>query len=210
MGSVNTSRRLMVKCQKQFSCRNFVMNIQVLESWINFCESVRIPIKYTKGLHLVAVRGWEEKKCCHPPAPPPPPPRTTTPVIQPGSPFLLNTLFIRLISVQLLVWRSSYFLSEHRCLSPMWPIYIAPGFRWNLVFSSPESLHGLDYKPPSTQQQLAEQRQKVVNELISTEKAYLQDLQLCVKYFFHELKKSEVHVLSEKLQGIVYTFSLSI
>ena len=41
---------------------------------------------------------------------------------------------------------------------------------------------------------MAEQRQKVVDELISTEKVYLQDLQLCVKYFFHELKKQKVHL----------------
>ena len=39
---------------------------------------------------------------------------------------------------------------------------------------------------------MAEQRQRVVTELINTEKDYCSDLELCVKYFLFELQASQV------------------
>ena len=39
---------------------------------------------------------------------------------------------------------------------------------------------------------MAEQRQRVVTELINTEKDYCSDLELCVKYFLLELQSSQV------------------
>ncbi|KAK3754606.1 hypothetical protein QZH41_019967, partial [Actinostola sp. cb2023] len=57
-----------------------------------------------------------------------------------------------------------------------------------------ESLQNLHQPKPnqSTQKHIAQQREKVVNELIHTEQDYLRDLQLCLKYFAEELKNSKV------------------
>ncbi|XP_031562660.1 dynamin-binding protein-like [Actinia tenebrosa] len=75
-----------------------------------------------------------------------------------------------------------------------------------------DSLQGLDQsKPnPSTQKHSAEQRQKVVNELIHTEQDYLRDLQLCLKYFADELKNSkivEADILFGNMKSVIETSS---
>ena len=46
---------------------------------------------------------------------------------------------------------------------------------------------------------MAEQRQRVVNELINTEKDYCNDLDLCVKYFLHELQTIQVGFLQHSV-----------
>lgn len=59
--------------------------------------------------------------------------------------------------------------------------------------SSTASLHSLTEKPAaSSQKHMAEQRQRVVTELINTEKDYCNDLELCVTYFLRELQISQV------------------
>ena len=71
----------------------------------------------------------------------------------------------------------------------------------NLNFCScSASLQCLTEKPPvSNQKQMAEQRQGVVNELINTEKDYCNDLDLCVKYFLHELQTIQVGFLQHSV-----------
>lgn len=55
------------------------------------------------------------------------------------------------------------------------------------------SLYSLTEKPAaSSQKHMAEQRQRVVTELINTEKDYCNDLELCVNYFLRELQYSQV------------------
>ena len=46
---------------------------------------------------------------------------------------------------------------------------------------------------------MAEQRQRVVNELINTEKDYCNDLDLCVKYLLHELQTIQVGFLQHSV-----------
>lgn len=55
------------------------------------------------------------------------------------------------------------------------------------------SLHDLTEKPAaSSQKHMAEQRQRVVTELVNTERDYCNDLELCVKYFLIELQPLQV------------------
>ena len=55
------------------------------------------------------------------------------------------------------------------------------------------SLHCLTEKPAaSSQKHMAEQRQRVVIELVNTERDYCNDLDLCIKHFLHELQSSQV------------------
>lgn len=55
------------------------------------------------------------------------------------------------------------------------------------------SLHSLTEKPAeSSQKHMAEQRQRVVTELINTERDYCSDLELCVKHFLFELQTTQV------------------
>ncbi|XP_078366924.1 dynamin-binding protein-like isoform X2 [Oculina patagonica] len=55
------------------------------------------------------------------------------------------------------------------------------------------SLHSLTEKPAeSSQKHMAEQRQRVLTELINTEKDYCNDLELCVKHFLLELQDAQV------------------
>jgi len=49
---------------------------------------------------------------------------------------------------------------------------------------------------------MAEQRQRVVNELINTEKDYCNDLDLCVKYFLHELQAMQVGFLQDPVHRV--------
>ena len=46
---------------------------------------------------------------------------------------------------------------------------------------------------------MAEQRQRVVTELVNTERDYCNDLDLCVKYFLCELQSAQVSLRSREL-----------
>ena len=58
---------------------------------------------------------------------------------------------------------------------------------------------------------MAEQRQRVVTELINTEKDYCSDLELCVKYFLVELQASQVSLCYQQSAVstlfLVYTYT---
>ena len=55
------------------------------------------------------------------------------------------------------------------------------------------SLHNLTEKPAaSSQKHMAEQRRKVVTEIVNTERDYCNDLELCVKHCLAELQSAQV------------------
>ncbi|XP_032242810.2 dynamin-binding protein isoform X1 [Nematostella vectensis] len=72
-----------------------------------------------------------------------------------------------------------------------------------------ESMQSLSQPPTrSSQQHMAEQRQKVLTELLNTERDYIRDLQTCLKYFYEELKNTKVvdaEVLFGNMHSVVET-----
>lgn len=62
------------------------------------------------------------------------------------------------------------------------------------------SLHNLTEKPAaSSQKHMAEQRRRVVTEIVNTERDYCNDLELCVKHFLAELQSAQVSFLKAML-----------
>ena len=60
-------------------------------------------------------------------------------------------------------------------------------------YSVSASLHNLTEKPAaSSQKHMAEQRRKVVTEIVNTERDYCNDLELCVKHCLAELQSAQV------------------
>lgn len=91
--------------------------------------------------------------------------------------------------------------ANSRKLFGTWLEYLFKETKWRFLkggnnevcCSSTASLHSLTEKPAaSSQKHMAEQRQRVVTELINTEKDYCNDLELCVTYFLRELQISQV------------------